>query len=142
MKRALELAFLAKENNEVPVGAVVVLNGKIIGEGRNKTIENIDPSSHAEIVAIKQACKFLGNYRLVDCELYSSLEPCIMCCGAIIHARIKKVYFAAHEPKTGAIESVFSLLDKYNIEYLSGLMKEDSVNLLQNFFKDRRNNKI
>ncbi len=116
MAHALTLAKRAEDEGEVPVGAVVVKDEQIIGEGWNKPITSNDPTSHAEIQAIRSACTHLNNYRIPDTTLYISLEPCIMCAGAIVHARIKRVVFAASEPRTGAAGSC---LDIFNVEQLN-----------------------
>lgn len=142
MQRALLLAGKAADAGEVPVGAVVVYDDEIIGEGWNQAIGCNDPSAHAEIVALRQAAQHLQNYRLADCQLYVSLEPCSMCAGAIVHARIQRLVFAATEPKAGAIVSQSRLLDaeymNYKVEYLGGVCAEQSSALISNFFKQRR----
>lgn len=142
MQAAIEMAQLASENNEVPVGAIVVKNNEIIGRGSNQPIMQHDPSAHAEMVALRDAGKTLNNYRLVDCDLYVTLEPCAMCIGAILHARIANVYFGASDPKTGACGSVINLLAEpklnHHTEAHSGLMAETCGQLLSDFFKRRR----
>ena len=105
MSQALELAKQAAKAGEVPVGAIVVADNQIIGQGYNRSITNYDPTAHAEIVAIRDAAKFTGNYRLVDCDLYVTIEPCAMCGGAMVHARIRRVIFGALEPRAGALVS-------------------------------------
>lgn len=145
MREALNLAKKAEEQDEVPVGAVLVFKDQIIGQGWNQPISAIDPSAHAEIIAIRQAAAFLKNYRLNDTTLYVTLEPCVMCVGAMVHARIKRLVFGAADPKTGAAGSVFSLLPapQHNHQVIveGGLLAEESALLLQNFFKRKRQGK-
>jgi len=142
MKRAFELAQEAEKHNEIPVGAVVVVDGEIIGEGFNQSIMLNDPSAHAEMIAIREAGKKLNNYRMLNCTLYVTLEPCPMCAGLLVHSRINRLVFGAKDLKTGAAGSVFNLTetDKLNhqIESCSGVMEEDCSALLSNFFKRRR----
>jgi tRNA(adenine34) deaminase len=142
MQRAYELAQQAETIDEIPVGAVVVANNKIISEGYNQSITLNDPSAHAEMVAVRQAGIALQNYRLLDCTLYVTLEPCPMCAGLLVHSRIKRVVYATTDLKTGAAGSAFNLLcdDKHNhqIEVHSGVMAEQSSQLLSAFFKRRR----
>jgi tRNA(adenine34) deaminase len=142
MARALELAEQAQGQNEVPVGAVVVLNDEIIGEGWNQPISQQDPTAHAEIMALRNACKQVGNYRLPEADLYVTLEPCVMCAGALIHARIRNVYFATTEPKTGAAGSCIDVFRLPNINHRvginQGVLAEASSDLLKSFFKARR----
>lgn len=145
MQRALELAEQADEMGEVPVGAVIVYKGDIIGEGYNQPIATRDTTAHAEIMAIRQACKNQRNYRLTDCDMYVSLEPCAMCAGAIVHARIKQLTFAASDPKTGACGSVIDLVSNnptgHRVEIQPSLMSKESQQLIQEFFKRRREQK-
>ncbi len=142
MKRAFELAQHAESFDEIPVGAVIVYQGKIIGEGFNQSIMLNDPSSHAEMNAIRQAGKFLNNYRLLDCTLYVTLEPCPMCAGLLVHSRIKRLVFASHDLKTGAAGSALNLVDNpqlnHQLEVTSGVLAEECSQLLSNFFKRRR----
>ena len=142
MARALQLAKDAGRNNEVPVGAVLVHEGRIIGEGSNNPISSHDVSAHAELVAIRQACLTMSNYRLPNSTLYVSLEPCPMCAGAIVHARIARVVIATEEPRAGAAGSVFNLLDNPNLNHRCtveyGLYEQESSDLLKAFFKRRR----
>ncbi|MGE0558756.1 MAG: tRNA adenosine(34) deaminase TadA [Burkholderiales bacterium] len=142
MQEALKLAAQAAALGEVPVGAVVVRDGAIIGRGFNQPIAATDPTAHAEIVAMRDAGKTLGNYRLADCDLYVTLEPCVMCSGAIMHARIRRVVFAARDPKTGACGSAIDLFAQahlnHHAEVTGGLLAEQSVELLQDFFAQRR----
>lgn len=142
MAHALCLAKKAQKYNEVPVGAVIVKDNKVIGEGWNQPIANKDPTAHAEIQAIRMACLDQGNYRLPGTTLYTSLEPCLMCAGAIIHARISRVFFAASEPKTGAAGSFFDFFNEnklnHTVECEQGLLAEESSKILKQFFKARR----
>ena len=142
MERAFELAQQAKEQDEVPVGAVIVYENKIIGEGFNQPISSNDPTAHAEIVAFRQAGQTLNNYRLPDATMYVTLEPCAMCAGAIVHARLAKLIYAADDPKTGACGSVFNSLQtnelNHKVEIEKGLMEEESRTMLQDFFKAKR----
>lgn len=142
MQSALNLARLAAEAGEVPVGAVVVKDDKIIGRGFNQPISTSDPTAHAEVVAMRDAARNLGNYRLVDCELYVTLEPCLMCVGAIVHARVKKLFFGAFEQKSGAVESQLAGFQmpchNHRVIVGGGYMAEESSELLKAFFKSRR----
>jgi len=142
MQRAYELAKQAESFDEIPVGAVIVHQGKIIGEGFNQSIMLNDPSSHAEMNAIRQAGKHLKNYRLLDCTLYVTLEPCPMCAGLLVHSRIKRLVFASPDLKTGAAGSAFNLIDNqqlnHQITVSSGIMQQECSSLLSNFFKRRR----
>lgn len=142
MRLALDLARQAANNGEVPVGAIVVKDGTIIGRGANAPIQNHDPTAHAEIIAMRQAAATLGNYRLVDCTLYVTLEPCAMCSGAIQHARIAKLVFGASDPKTGACGSVVNLMSEpklnHHTEVVGGILAEECGALLSSFFKQRR----
>jgi len=143
MQEALRLAVEAADSGEVPVGAVVVKDGAIIGRGFNQPISSSDPSAHAEIMAMREASRTLGNYRLVDCDLYVTLEPCVMCSGAVMHARIRRVIFGAQDPKTGACGSAIDLFAQphlnHHAEVSAGLLAHESVVLLQDFFSKRRN---
>lgn len=144
MRHALALAKRAeREDDEIPVGAVMVsADGQLLGEGWNRNITEHDPSAHAEIVAMRQAGMRLGNHRLIDTTLYVTLEPCAMCAMAIVHARVKRVVFAARDPKTGAAGSVFDLLgsDRHNhrVEVIDGLMAEEAGQLLRDYFRNKR----
>lgn len=142
MQEALKLAAQAAALGEVPVGAVVVRDGTIVGRGFNQPIAAADPAAHAEIMAMRDAGKTLGNYRLADCDLYVTLEPCVMCSGAIMHARIRRVVFGARDPKTGACGSAIDLFAQphlnHHAEVSGGLLAEQSVALLQDFFAQRR----
>lgn len=143
MKKALQLAEKAASMGEVPIGAVIVgPDNTLLAEGFNQSITNNDPTAHAEVLAIRQAATQLNNYRLSDCTLYVSLEPCAMCMGAILHSRIKRVVFAASDPKTGACGSVISLQSEPQLNHhcvvSQGVLADESATLLQNFFKMRR----
>jgi tRNA(adenine34) deaminase len=142
MQAALALAQQAALNGEVPVGAIVVKDGKIIGRGMNSPISQHDPSAHAEILAIRDAAKNIGNYRLVDCELYVTLEPCAMCAGAIQHARISRLIYGASDYKTGACGSVINLMAEtklnHHTEVSKDVLAEECGLLLSTFFKNRR----
>ncbi len=145
MAKAYQLAQKAEQYNEIPVGAVVVYQGKIIGEGFNQSIMLNDPSSHAEMNAIRQAGEHLNNYRLLDCTLYVTLEPCPMCAGLLVHSRISRLVFACPDLKTGAAGSVFNLTENaklnHHIRVDSGIMHEECSHLLSAFFKRRREEK-
>lgn len=142
MTRALELAAQARDQGEVPVGAVVVHEGAIIGEGFNQPITLVDPSAHAEMQAMRRAARRMDNYRLADATLYVTLEPCAMCAGAMVHARIKRLVYGAADPKTGAAGSVFDLVraDRLNhqLDVDGGVMKKECGELLKDFFRKRR----
>ena len=142
MKEALKEAQKAYEKLEVPVGAVIVKDGKIIARGHNLKETKKDTTRHAEIIAIEKASKKLGAWRLLDCEMYVTLEPCSMCAGAMINSRIKKLYIGAIDEKTGAVGSVLNLFEDYkfnhNIEVEKGILKEDCEKILKDFFKDLR----
>jgi len=142
MHAALELARQAEQAGEVPVGAVVVKDGVIIGRGSNAPISRHDPSAHAEMLALRDAAQNVGNYRLVDCELYVTLEPCLMCVGAMFHARIARVIFGASDPKTGAAGSVLDLFREqrlnHHAEVLGGVLAAECGSVLSQFFAARR----
>jgi tRNA(adenine34) deaminase len=142
MRQALQLAEAAAQNGEVPVGAIVVKNGEVIGRGSNAPIGGHDPSAHAEIIALRQAAQHLGNYRLVDCTLYVTLEPCAMCAGAMQHARIAKLVYGASDAKTGACGSVVNLMAEpklnHHCEVISGVLAEECGAILSAFFKTKR----
>jgi tRNA(adenine34) deaminase len=144
MFAALQEAELAFEKDEVPIGAVVVHQNRIIGRGHNQTQMLNDATAHAEMIAITAASNHLNSRLLDDCEIYITVEPCVMCAGAILNAHIKKVHFSTFEPKYGAAGSVYSLLDNnkynHNIEVYSGIYAEESKNLLQSFFQKKRIN--
>lgn len=142
MRAALDLARQAAQAGEVPVGAVVVKDGQIIGRGFNAPISRHDPTAHAEIAALRDAAQHLGNYRLVDCELFVTLEPCVMCVGAMFHARIGRVVFGARDPKTGAAGSVFNLFAETRLNHHAtirgGVLAEACGKVLSDFFAERR----
>ena len=142
MKHALMLADKAESIGEVPVGACVVLNGELIGEGYNTPITDNDPSAHAELLAVKEAALRVQNYRLIDATLYVTLEPCSMCAGMLVHARVKRVVFGAKDAKTGAAGSVMNLLQhpalNHQVEIVSGILADDCANKLSDFFRKRR----
>jgi tRNA(adenine34) deaminase len=142
MLHAMSLAHRAESEGEVPVGAVVVRGGEIVGEGWNRNIALNDPSAHAEIVALRDAGQKSKNYRLPGCVLYVTLEPCAMCVGAMVHARLDRVIFGATDPKTGALGGAYSLPAAHShnhvLEYQGGLMANDASELLKTFFRTRR----
>lgn len=143
MAHALELARHAEaRDGEVPVGAVLVLDGEIIGEGWNRNIATSDPTAHAEILSLRDAGRRLGNYRHPGAELYVTLEPCAMCAGAIVHARLARLIFAARDPKTGAAGSVFDVLQherhNHRVALTEGILAEEASELLKVFFRSRR----
>jgi len=142
MHSALELARQAEQAGEVPVGAVVVKDGEIIGRGFNAPISRHDPSAHAEMVALRDAAQRVANYRLVDCELYVTLEPCLMCVGAMFHARISRVVYGASDPKTGAAGSVMNLFEEQGLNHHAtvqgGVLADECGRMLSQFFAARR----
>jgi tRNA(adenine34) deaminase len=142
MRVALALARQAELSGEVPVGAIVVKEGIIIGRGSNAPISRHDPSAHAELLALREAAQHMGNYRLVGCELFVTLEPCVMCVGAIFHARIARVVFGASDFKTGACCSVLNLFAEqrlnHHAEIIAGVLAEECGQVLSNFFATRR----
>lgn len=145
MRQALEQAQLADQANEVPVGAVVVYQGEVVGRGFNSPISRCNPVAHAEMLALQDAAMRLGNYRLVDCDLYVTLEPCTMCAGAMVHSRIRRLVFGAIEPKAGAIVSQAQVLSQpqmnHQIEVVGGVLADQSSQLLSAFFRRRRREK-
>jgi len=145
MQEALKLAKKAEALDEVPVGAVLVKENKIIGQGFNQPISNCDPSAHAEILALREAASAVQNYRLVDTIMYVTLEPCAMCAMAIVHARVKMVVFATKEPRSGAAGSLHQLLQhqqhNHQVEIIEGVLQNESSHLLKSFFRHRRKNK-
>ncbi|MEE4202864.1 MAG: tRNA adenosine(34) deaminase TadA [Halieaceae bacterium] len=142
MARALQLAAAAGANDEIPVGAVVVIDGEVVGEGANAQIATADPTAHAEVVALRDAAAKVGNYRLPGATLYVTLEPCTMCCGAMVHARVAELVFATREPKAGAVVSTANALDNaalnHQVRWREGPGREASANLLRDFFRARR----
>jgi len=142
MRCALRLAEKARERGEVPVGAVVVAQGEVIGEGFNQPITLQDPSAHAEMLALRAAAKHIGNYRLQGASLYVTIEPCMMCCGAMVHARIARLVFAAREPRAGAVVSNAQLLENrwlnHRVQVVEGVLAEPCGELMRAFFRERR----
>ena len=142
IEAALREARSASEAGEVPIGAVVVQEGAIVARGQNRVLRDHDPTAHAEIVAMRAAALALGNYRLNGCTLYVTLEPCAMCAGAMIHARLDRLVYAAADPKAGAAGSVLSVLNHPRLNHLmqveQGILAEESAELLRSFFRDRR----
>lgn len=142
MEEALRSAQRALEAGDVPVGAVVVRQGQIVGRGWNRNVVDSDPSAHAEILALREAGKNLGNHRLGDCELFVTIEPCAMCAGAVVHARLKRLIYGADDPKAGAIRSVMQVVDhpqlNHRTEVRGGVLAGRSAELLQEFFRKRR----
>lgn len=142
MKLALEQARLAGAAGEVPVGAVVVRNGEIVGSGQNRNLRDHDPAAHAEIVALRQAAARIGNHRLGDCVLFATIEPCAMCAGAMIHARLARLVYGASDPKAGAAGSVLEVINhprlNHEMEVTSGVLAEECAEILQEFFREKR----
>lgn len=139
---ALDEARAAAAAGEVPVGAVVMQNGVVVGRGQNRVLRDMDPTAHAEIVAMREAALTLKNYRLIGCELFVTLEPCAMCAGAMIHARLDRLVYAAADPKAGAVGSVLEVLNHPSLNHKmvvnSGELAEESAELLRSFFRERR----
>jgi tRNA(adenine34) deaminase len=142
MQAALAEARMAADAGEVPIGAVVVHDGAIVARGKNRVLRDVDPTSHAEIVALRAAADVLGNYRLNGCTLYVTLEPCAMCAGAMIHARLDRLVFAIADPKAGAAGSVLSVLNhpqlNHQMQVEQGLLGDEAAELLRSFFRERR----
>ena len=142
MRMALEEARRAGEEGEIPIGAVLVSEGEVIGHGRNRSISLSDPTAHAEILALREGAARMGNYRLPDSTLYVTIEPCTMCAGAILQARVRRLVFGAEDPKTGAVRSIYSLLEderlNHRVEVTSGILLEECREILQRFFRERR----
>ncbi len=142
MRIALEEARSAGEEGEVPIGAVLVSEGKVIGRGRNRPVSLSDPTAHAEILALREGGRKVGNYRLSGCTLYVTLEPCIMCAGALLQARVGRLVFGAEDPKAGAVSSLYSVLEdsrlNHRVEVISGVLKDECRELLRRFFRERR----
>jgi len=143
MKRALIQAEKAYRKDEVPVGAVVILDDQIISEAHNNSIKGLDPSGHAEIEALKKAALVVGNYRIKEAVMYVTLEPCMMCCGALVQARLAEVVFAARDPKSGVVVSNGQLLESsflnHKVRYRQGPLENESSEILKRFFASRRN---
>lgn len=142
MEKALHLACKAESEGEVPVGAVLVYEGRIIGEGWNQSITTQDPTAHAEIVALRRGARTLGNYRLINTTLYVTLEPCLMCMGALVHARVKHCVYGAKDSKVGAVHHFAELREplvlNHHVEYREGVLAEKSSAMLKAFFEKRR----
>jgi tRNA(adenine34) deaminase len=142
MEEALRCAQRALEAGEVPVGAVVICNGQIVGRGWNRNISECDPAAHAEVLALREAGAAIGNYRLEGCDLFVTIEPCAMCAGALVHARIRRLVYGADDPKAGAVHSVMEVLNhphlNHQVEVRSGVLAGRSAEMLQSFFKSRR----
>lgn len=142
MRLALAEAEAARLSGEVPVGAIVVVNGEVIGRGRNAVIGSSDPSAHAEIVAMREAASALGNYRLSGATLYSTIEPCAMCAGAIVHARIERLVFGARDPKAGAVETFFQICStdflNHRVIVEGGILEAECRAMIQSFFREKR----
>ncbi|MCL1971973.1 MAG: tRNA adenosine(34) deaminase TadA [Endomicrobia bacterium] len=142
MKEALKQAKKAQDIGEVPVGAVIVKDNKIIAKGFNRCIIDKDPTAHAEIVALRKASKKLENYRLNGCSIYVIIEPCTMCAGALVNARIKEIFFGAYDKKAGACSSVFKITNNkklnHRIEFKSGILKDECADIIRKFFEKKR----
>jgi tRNA(adenine34) deaminase len=142
MQAALDEARAAASAGEVPIGAVAVIGGDIVARGQNRVLRDVDPTAHAEIVAMRAAARAIGNYRLVDCVLYVTLEPCAMCAGAMIHARVGRLVYGAADPKAGAAGSVLAVLNhpklNHQMAVTSGVLAEECGEVLRNFFRERR----
>ncbi|MCU1299248.1 MAG: tRNA-adenosine deaminase [Acidobacteriaceae bacterium] len=142
MEEALHAAQCALQEGEVPVGAVVVHGGKIVGRGWNRNVTTSDPTAHAEVIALREAGTVLGNHRLGDCELFATIEPCAMCAGAMVHARLKRLVYGSDDPKAGAVHSVIEVLNhprlNHRMEVLSGVLAARCADLVQSFFRTRR----
>lgn len=145
MRRALDEARAAERSGEVPVGAVVVRGGELIGAGQNRNLRDNDPSAHAEIVALRSAGLALGNHRLEHCEIYVTIEPCAMCAGAMVHARLKRLTYGAKDPKAGAVDSVMQVLNhpelNHSMEVTGGVLDEECSSMLSQFFQEKRQNR-
>lgn len=143
MEEALREARRALALGEVPVGAVVVSGGRVVGRGCNRSISANDPTAHAEILALREAGQTIGNYRLADCDLYVTVEPCAMCAGAITHARIRRLVYGSEDPKAGAVHSMVQVLNhprlNHHVEVSSGVLAARCMDVLQTFFRERRN---
>jgi tRNA(adenine34) deaminase len=142
MRRALREAMSAFAEQEVPVGAIVTQNGRIVSRAHNRSIHLIDPTAHAEILALRRAARRLGNYRLAGCSLYATIEPCAMCAGAIVQARLRRAVFGSNDPKAGASGSVLKVLNhpklNHQVEVVKGVLAEECASLLREFFQARR----
>jgi tRNA(adenine34) deaminase len=142
MREAIREAAAAAEAGEVPVGAVVVLNGEVIARGRNRSIGDCDPTAHAEIVALREAARIVGNYRIVGATVYATVEPCAMCAGALVWARAARLVYGAPDPKAGAVHSLFEICTSdtlnHRLEVRAGVLEEDCRSVMQAFFRERR----
>ena len=142
MRAAIEEARASEAAGEVPVGAVVVVNGVVVGRGQNRVLRDMDPTAHAEIVALREAASSVGNYRLMECELYVTLEPCAMCAGAMVHARLKRLVYGAADPKAGAAGSVLGVVNhpklNHQLEVTEGVLAEECGQMLRDFFRAKR----
>jgi tRNA(adenine34) deaminase len=142
MRAALDYARQAQAQGEVPVGAVVVREGRVIAGAANRNIADNDPSGHAEIVALREAGKVIGNHRLSGCSLFATIEPCAMCAGALVHARLERLVYGASDPKAGAVQSVMQVLNhpalNHRMEVTAGMLAEECSAILQGFFRERR----
>jgi tRNA(adenine34) deaminase len=142
MEEALRAAQRALEAGEVPVGAVIVCEGRVIARGWNRNLADNDPTAHAEIIALREAGAIVGNHRLGDCELFATIEPCAMCAGALVHARIGRLVYGADDPKAGAVHSIMNVLNhpqlNHRMEIKGGVLAGRSAELLQSFFRERR----
>ena len=142
MEEAIRCAQRALAAGEVPVGAVVVFQGRVVGRGSNSNLAGNDPTAHAEIVALREAAQTLGNHRLVDCELFATIEPCAMCAGALIHARISRLVYGADDPRAGAVHSALAVINhpslNHRMEVRAGVLAGKSAEILQEFFRKRR----
>ena len=142
MRAALEQARIAAHAGEVPVGALVTKDGEIVGQGHNRNLLDSDPSAHAEIVALREAAARLGNHRLGGCEMFVTIEPCAMCAGALIHARLARLVYGASDPKAGAVASVLQVLNhpglNHKMEVKSGVLADECSAVLQTFFRSKR----
>jgi tRNA(adenine34) deaminase len=142
MNEALAEALAAQREGEVPVGAVVVFEGRVVGRGHNRNISDRDPSAHAEIIALRDAARTFGNHRLIGCTLFATIEPCAMCAGAMVHARIQRLVYGADDPKAGAVRSVMQVINhpalNHSVEVTGGVLGERCAQLMQQFFQARR----
>jgi tRNA(adenine34) deaminase len=145
MRQAIDQAFIAEESGDVPIGAVVVFEGRVIGKGYNQREQLNDPTAHAEMIALTAAAEFIGNWRLEGCTMYVTLEPCCMCAGALVLARIEKLVYGCDDPKAGACGSLYNIVQderlNHRIEITSGVLEEKCREQLQEFFRGRRDNK-
>ena len=143
MRQALDAAREAQKRGEVPVGTCIVSDGKLLSVSGNRTRTDCDPTAHAEIVALRDASKIVGNYRLVEAEVFSTIEPCAMCAGALIQARVRRLIYGADDERAGAVKSRFRICDtdflNHRIKIVSGVLEEECRQLMQEFFSDRRN---